>query len=87
VEPAEPPPGEEEAGEHEPMPEVEEEWDSGVFSRLAFVELRMIWIWSVYLFSLSGTLEIGAGDSSPSASFACSAASFLRRVPTGSTSD
>lgn len=95
VEPAEPPPGEEEAGEQEPMPEVEEEWDSGVFSRLAFVELRMIWIWSVYRFSLGGTFEdfkfeigeICAGDSSPSAFFACSAASFLRRVPTGSTSD
>lgn len=89
VEPAESQPGEEEAGEQEPMPEVEEEWDSGVFFRLVFVELRMILIWSVYRFSLSGTLERGArgGDSTSSAFFACSAASFLRRVPTGSTSD
>lgn len=94
VEPTEPPPGEEEAGEQEPMPEVEEEWDSGVFSRLAFVELRMIWIWSVYRFSLAGKLEgflfetdAGAGASSPSAFAACCAANFLRRVPTGSTSD
>ena len=92
VEPTEPPLGEQEAGEQEPMPEVEEEWDSGVFSRLAFVELRMIWIWSVYRFSLAGKLEgfeleTDAGDSSPSAFFACCAANFLRLVPTGSTSD